>query len=166
MRRWWALRSPTVCCPPCAPRRAPIETYEASVAFIDVFGFRAVLAAHPPEVVFGYLNLPLSALHRRGLGSSGSRRASSATRSRRSSAVTGTRRGRWMLVSRSASGSAISRVGPPLRATSRTEPRWESRSATSWPVRGALSLGRLEPVVLGEPARTAAELQSAARDAR
>ncbi len=34
----------------------PVEVYEGSVVFVDVFGFRSVMAAHSPDVAFGYLN--------------------------------------------------------------------------------------------------------------
>jgi serine/threonine protein kinase len=141
----------------------PIETYEASVAFIDVFGFRAVLAAHPPEVVFGYLNSHFQLFIAEVLAHQG---------------IPSRFIGDSVKAVFSGDGHAARAVDACLAIRERIR-HLEGWATASGNIphgaamgvalgnvmaggAGALSLGRLEPVVLGEPARTAAELQSRA----
>jgi serine/threonine protein kinase/class 3 adenylate cyclase len=141
----------------------PVELYEASVVFIDVFGFRNVMAAHSADVAFGYLNSHFQVFISEVLGHQG---------------VAARFIGDSVMALFSGENHVMRAVDACLSIRERL------RHLEGWPTpagaiphaavmgvalgtilaggAGALSLGKLEQVVLGEPARAAAELQSRA----
>jgi class 3 adenylate cyclase len=138
----------------------PIEVYEASVVFVDVFDFRNVMSAHPPDVVFGYLNSHFQVFVSGVLAQQG---------------VPVRFVGDSVMAIFSGDDHVARAVDACLSIRERLHhlqdwntPSGEIRHGATMGVAlgtimsggaGALSLGKLEHVILGEPAAAAAELQ-------